>query len=322
MLGLCGSCVAGLIQSFSTSYNMFIVFELLNAAVASAVYPAGFILGMEWAEVRHRVIVSCIVTFLYPVGQALAGVFALFAKDFRVFLRLAFVPGLIMTALLVIAPESLRWLLVKGKRDRIHKLLSKAAKINKLQISQRTFDIVNEKCAERKTELDHVSSSNSSNISLRLIFTKKTLVVRFFILAFCWITGTFVSYGTNITSVSLSGDKYISFIIVAMGGVPSGLLTYFMLEHMGRPKCISLSLVITGVSIITAKLLPESYSILALILFFIGKCFITHSFAAIYIYTIELWPTPQRHSIMALCSTIGRIGSILAPLAPLLVKAI
>lgn len=36
-------------------------------------------------------------------------------------------------------------------------------------------------------------------------------------------------------------------------------------------------------------------------------------------YTSELWPTNIRHSMMGFCSTIGRIGAALAPMAPLLV---
>lgn len=53
--------------------------------------------------------------------------------------------------------------------------------------------------------------------------------------------------------------------------------------------------------------------------FFIGKCFITVSFTGLYVYTSELWPTNIRHSMMGFCSTVGRIGAALAPMAPLLV---
>lgn len=33
-----------------------------------------------------------------------------------------------------------------------------------------------------------------------------------------------------------------------------------------------------------------------------------------------MWPTVLRHSVMGFCSMIGRIGSIAAPMSPLLVK--
>lgn len=300
---------------------MFVVLEFLTASVASATYPAAFILGMEWAGTKHRVAVICLVALSYPIGQSLAGAFAFYAKHFRLFLRIAYIPDLLGAALMFLATDSLRWLLIKGKQKKIDELLTSAAKINDINLSQSTRDIVARKCESVKISKENHDSNSPKNVeSLKELFKRKSLVYRFAITAFCWIAGAYVNYGVSVTSVSLHGDKYISFMIVSLGGVPSGLFTYFMLKHMGRPKCISLSLLITGGSIISAKLLPSEYSTLALILFFTGKCFSLHSFTSIYIFTTELWPTPLRHSVMGLCSTVGRIGAIMAPLTPLLVN--
>lgn len=57
-----------------------------------------------------------------------------------------------------------------------------------------------------------------------------------------------------------------------------------------------------------------------LILFLFGKCAITMSFAVIYVYTAELFPTPLRQTLLGLCSMFGRIGSMIAPQMPLLVN--
>ena len=57
-----------------------------------------------------------------------------------------------------------------------------------------------------------------------------------------------------------------------------------------------------------------------LTMFMIGKFAITISFAVIYVYTAELFPTNVRHSLLGYCSMFGRIGSMLAPQTPLLVS--
>ena len=46
----------------------------------------------------------------------------------------------------------------------------------------------------------------------------------------------------------------------------------------------------------------------------IGKMFATISFDVVFSYTSELFPTNSRSSAVGLCSTAGRIGSILAPI--------
>lgn len=319
VIGLILSATTGVLESVAVNYTMFVLCEFLCAGVVCIIYPAAFILGMEWAETKHRVTVTCLVVLSYPFGQALTGIIAYYARNFRIYLRIAFIPAFVAAGLMYFASDSLRWLLVKGKQKKVESLLATAAKVNGRQLSTRTMDLVQEKC-----ELINVASEKGINQeknegSLKTLLSRKPMIIRFLICSFCWITGTFVNYGVSITSVSLHEDKYISYMIVSIGGIPAGLFTYFLLKYMGRPKCISFSFLMTGAMIIIAKLLPKEYSTLALILFLAGKCFSLHSFTSVYIYTTELWPTPLRHTMMGLCSMLGRIGSIMAPLAPLLV---
>lgn len=59
---------------------------------------------------------------------------------------------------------------------------------------------------------------------------------------------------------------------------------------------------------------------LTIVFFLAGKFMASFSFNIIYIYTSELFPTYTRNSMHALCSSVGRIGSIIAPQVPLLVS--
>lgn len=44
------------------------------------------------------------------------------------------------------------------------------------------------------------------------------------------------------------------------------------------------------------------------------------SFGTLYIYTVEIFPTNLRQSLLSVCSMFGRIGSMVAPQTPLLAK--
>jgi len=161
------------------------------------------------------------------------------------------------------------------------------------------------------------------------------------------MTNTFVYYGLSLHSVAVAGNQYLNFIMVCLIEVPAGLVTWLMMERVGRRASMCASLVLTGVSCIAFLFVPESkyfctlrcidYSILLLIFTFsmcaamqwvsiatylVGKFGITVSYSVLYVLTAELFPTSVRHTLFAACSMIGRLGSIVAPQTPLLVSTV
>lgn len=324
ILGIFGSSTFVLVQSFSLNYAMFITFEFLNAAIGSITYSAAFVLALEWTGVKNRIMLMTLVTATYPLGQMFLGVTAMLTQNFRILLRIISAPGFFIITYIWLAPESIRWLVVNGKHKQVTKILTRAAKMNRMELSQNSLDLISNECTAGSSfdDMNNKGSENkliTTHDSIWKIFQNRVLFIRFLVCAFNWIANAFVSYGISLTSVSLGGDKYVNFILIALAGVPAMAICYFMLEKLGRRWCLSISLLIAGACIISSKLLPPQYTILSIVLFFIGKCFITVSFTSLYVYTSELWPTNLRHSIMSLCSTSGRIGSMLAPLSPLLV---
>lgn len=57
-------------------------------------------------------------------------------------------------------------------------------------------------------------------------------------------------------------------------------------------------------------------------LYLIGKFSIAMVMTSVYVYTMEIYPTKYRHSLLAFSSMVGRLGSITAPLTPALVSPV
>lgn len=320
--GVFGSSIFAYIRSYAPNYITFVIFEFLDAGIGCVTYSASFILALEWIGVRDRILLGSIVTATYPLGQVFLGFTARAVKDYRLLLQIIYAPGFLILFYIWIAPESIRWLIVNGKKQQVFSTLKQAERMNGLKLSANTIERINAEIKEKT-----ITSSNGDNDlhtdnkfkQFALILKKRTLLIRFSICGFAWLTSAFVSYGISLTSISLAGDKYTNFVVIALAGVPAMLFVYFLMEACGRRWTLFISLLIGGLSIISSKLLPLTFSILSITLFFIGKCFITVAFTGLYVFTSELWPTSIRHSMMSLCSTIGRIGAALAPMAPLLV---
>lgn len=319
--GVFGSSVFAYIRSIASNYVTFVLFEFLDAGIGSMTYSASFILAMEWIGVKDRVLLGSIVTATYPLGQIFLGFTARAVRNYRQLLQIIYAPGFFILLYIWIAPESIRWLIVNQKKERVLSTLRRAERVNGIKLSSNTLDRINIEINDNiNIKTDHLNDKDGSKSKqFKIIFTKRTLLIRFMVCAFTWLTSAFVSYGISLTSISLADDKYVSFVVIAIAGIPAMLFVYFLMESCGRRWTISVSLLIGGLSIIASKMLPDQYNILPITLFFFGKCFITVAFTALYVYTSELWPTSIRHSMMGLCSTIGRIGAAAAPLAPLLV---
>lgn len=284
-----------------------------ETGVGSVTYSASFILAMEWIGVKDRILLITIVVATYPFGQIFLGLTARAVQDFRRLLQIVYAPGFLILIYLWIAPESIRWLIVNGHKNRVLTTLSRAERINRVQLSQKTIELITSE------QQDKHNAPIEKTERITEVLKKRVFLIRLSVCTFAWISSAFVSYGISLTSVSLAGDKYVNFVVIAIAGIPAMVLCYYMMELLGRRWTLFSSFLIGGTSIVCSKLMPLNLSGLSIALFFIGKCFITVAFTGLYVYTSELWPTNMRHSIMGFCSTMGRIGAMFAPFAPLLV---
>lgn len=288
VVGVLGSSIFALVRSYATNYLMFLTFEFLDAAIGTVTYSASFILAMEWIGVKDRVLLGSVITATYPFGQIFLGLVARYTRNFRHLIRIIYAPGFLIIAYLWIAPESIRWLIVNGKRQQTLDTLKRAERINRVKISPNTLHVINEQLDRRISDSLGTESQIQTESTGRLIckiFTHRIFLIRMMICLFVWIANAFISYGISLTSVSLAGDKYINFIVIAMAGIPAMLICYIMMEKCGRRWTLCSSLIIGGASIVASKIISPDSMAISISLFFIGKCFITVSFTGLYVYT-------------------------------------
>ncbi|XP_019888410.1 solute carrier family 22 member 5 isoform X2 [Ooceraea biroi] len=311
--------VSGLIHSFSVNYWMFLAFEFLDATAAAGIYSAGFILGVEMAGVKNRVFGSTITCCMFAVGEILLGLIASWLRSWRTLLRVVYGPGLLAIFLPLLIPESVRWLLSKGKTDKVEKIYRKMARWNGLQVTDEAINMFKElNIVKPGTKSELVMADERKPIVQ--VLHSSVILIRLLICSFCWLTNTFVYYGLSLNSVAFAGDKYVNFMLVAVVEIPAYCLSWLLTDHIGRKPTLSGAFLLSGAFCLAIEFLPAgSWSYGPLLLYMAGKLCITMAFATVYIYTAELFPTTLRHSLLGICSMTGRVGSILSPQTPLLI---
>jgi OCT family organic cation transporter-like MFS transporter 4/5 len=125
----------------------------------------------------------------------------------------------------------------------------------------------------------------------------------------------FVYYGISFNIGEFGGDLFVNFALAGLVEVPSYLFTIYAFDYVGRRTLTAILMLFGGVSclgIILSKTLLQSATAI-IVSAMLGKFAITSTFAIIYVYSAELYPTALRQFAVGSCSIAGRVGSILAP---------
>jgi putative MFS transporter len=123
---------------------------------------------------------------------------------------------------------------------------------------------------------------------------------------FSWIPSLMVKNGLTITK------SFNYSIAIYAAQVPGYYSAAFLNERFGRQAVISVYMVLGGLSAIVLSLTRDN-----LVIMIAGVClsfFMNGTYAGLYAYTPELFPTEVRATGMGVASSIGRIGAISAPI--------
>lgn len=257
---------------------------------------------------------------LTEISQVFMGIMAIYLQNYRTFLMAIYAPALLLAFYFWLVPESVRWLISTGKYNRAMDILKQTAKQNNRQLSEKTLEIVQNCCSKAKG----TENNENSCTSITEIFQHQSLIIRLFMCSLCWVLTVFVYYGLSVNATKIIDDnnKYVSYITTIIAEFPAAIITYFLLKHIGRRTTMFAALTMAGSVIILATIVPTHYTTIIRIMYFIGMCATSSAFAVLYVFSAEIWPTAMRNTLMNICSMIGRFGSMLAPLAILLVRLI
>lgn len=86
---------------------------------------------------RKREMSGVVLNYFYAVGEALVGVIAWLCGDWVIVQYAVSAPSLIFALYYWIIPESIRWLLARGETVKAAKIIKKAAKVNRIQLSDK-----------------------------------------------------------------------------------------------------------------------------------------------------------------------------------------
>lgn len=304
--------ILGVAVAFAPEYISFLVLRYLLGIFGSAgSYITGFVLTMELVGSNYRTI--CGVTFqaIFACGVMLVAGWGALIQD-RMMLQIVYgLHGALLIAHWWIMDESPRWLWNQGRFQESIDIVAKALKMNREPSLDKTY------YASKTKSSDVASSGSQPSANLSDLFKTPNLRKKTLNVCVNWFANSLVYYGLSLGTGNLPGNPFMILFINAVVEIPSYIAVVLLLDKLGRRSITSFLMLLGGICCIVAVQMVKG-STLTTTIVMMGKLFIAGSFAVIYNYSAELFPTVVRNSAMGLGSMCARLSGALCPLIALL----
>ncbi|XP_030566468.1 organic cation transporter protein-like [Drosophila novamexicana] len=298
---------AGLIVCLSPYFWFYCLFRFLTAFATGGTMTTSFVLIMEIIGPKKRELVAILYQIPFNIGHASLAIFAYFIRTWRWFQFAVTIFSVVFVLYIFLVPESPRWLFTTGRVDDSIKILEKIAKRNNAP----TETIRPEIEAGYKVLAAKTPTKKGNVIDL---FRTPFLRVKTFCMLVLWMVICMVYYGTAQYISKLGGNIFLNNLIAAGLGIPGTLLCVVLTKYLGRKITMMLSNALSAIGLLALVFLTNIDMRIQVACATLGLFGASISFPNVYLWGGEIFPTVVRSNGLGLCSMIGRIGSLLAPL--------
>jgi AAHS family benzoate transporter-like MFS transporter len=293
---------------FSPDYSTFCFLRFLAGLGMGGAMPVAVALVSEYAPppVRAKVVTAMMAGF--PLGAAVGAVVAMFvvpAFGWRMMLLMAFLPLAWLFVLNKYLPESIRFLVSRGRYDDARREVYKLEK---------AAGIAPKNWTDEEMQLQ-ASQGGGSIVEL----FKYGLAGMTILLWFAYFFNLMVLYGlivwvpTLLYKAGFSLVKSYSFgLVQGIGPAVGGFLLGMLMDRVGRKSTLVLGYCVGAVSVWLFGTFTNQIGLYAMAT--VSSLFILGGQNALQVVAGETYPTRIRSTGIGWAMTMGRFGAILGPI--------
>ncbi|QBR00639.1 MFS transporter [Paraburkholderia pallida] len=308
MLGVLWFSVGALFCALAHSPFAFGVARFVTGVGLGGVVPSSVALSIECAPRNRRQLYNALALTGYPIGGVICALLAialLESHGWRMLYAVGALYALLLPAMYFLLPESVNYLVDRGRTDEARALASRYA-----------VDFDQALQEEQRTHHAHSASPRVRGLRLMMSSQWRAAVLLFALMAFCV---QLVIYGLNVWLPLLMrkagyplGSSLQFLLVMQFGAVSGNLFGAWLADRLGSRKVLIPYLLICGLSLLVLSQKP-AYVWLMLGVFGAGLGSVGSATLS-YGYVAAWFPASCRASAIGVVQGLGRIGSILGPM--------
>ncbi|CAL8116231.1 unnamed protein product [Orchesella dallaii] len=302
--------IFGIICAFMPYYSLLAVSLFFYGAFGSGgAYVTGFVLSMELVGASKRTVCGTAFSFTFALGVMLVALWAFLIPNFQVLQIVYAAHSLLLIAHWCLVDESIRWLWGQNRKLEALEIAEKAVQVNGKYFVNHYQDALSE-TPEVATSAATTDKEEAKGGMLNM-FRHPNLRYRALNVAYNWFANSLVYYGLSFNTGTLPGNPFFIFFLNGLAELPGYAIVIGLVDKTGRRSLSSLLLFVGGFSCVVIAYMSKGALVTTIAM--IAKIAVSGSFAIIYNYTAELFPTVVRNSAVGLSSIAARTSGMLTP---------
>ncbi|TMS08562.1 Synaptic vesicle 2-related protein [Larimichthys crocea] len=313
----------GLLTAFTPVYGWLLFLRaLVGFGIAGA--PQSVTLYSEFLPVKARGICIMLIGMFWALGAMFEVLLALLIMPtlgWRWLVGLSTLPMALFICLCYWLPESPRFNVLSGNKEKALATLAQIAKDNGTAMPQGTL-------------ADHTQNGRGR---FKDLFTPQYLRTTL-LLWFIWFANAFSYYGIILLTTEffqaghtcvetqeaavieprcgleckyLTSADYKDLLWTTLAEFPGLLVILLAIDHIGRKKSMALCFFMFSLFILPLYACLDRLPLTILI--FIARAFISGGYQVAFVYTPEVYPTENRALGVGTCSAMARVGALITP---------
>ncbi|WP_017751391.1 MFS transporter [Clostridium tyrobutyricum] len=309
--------IFSLICAFSPNFTFLLVARfLVGFGIGGETPVVTSILG-EFIPASKRGKIQGLIDAFWAIGWVAAAMIAYFVIP-TIGWRWTFVIGALPAFFIFVIrrhlPESPRWFISKGRMEEAKQVvddIEQSLVAQGISIPEVNQDVADDVVSTSKEKIGIASLFSKKYFKRSIMFSLVWLLGMFgYYGLFSWLPTIFVKAGYNMV------HSFLYVLIMQIAFVPNQFICAYLMDKVGRKVLLIPNLILAGITVVLyGWALGHGVNITAVVIIGVfASFFVSATWAVLYTYTPESYPTRIRATGVSFSSTCSRIGSMLAPI--------